>query len=74
MTRTDPYEFGLDKNSANFVALSPLSFIERTAGVYPDRSAVIYGSRRQTWRDTYARAGWPRRSRSGACARATRCR
>ncbi len=55
MTRTDPYAVGLDKNQANFVALSPLSFIERSAGVYPDRTAVIYGSRRQTWRDTYAR-------------------
>ena len=40
MTRTNPYEFGLDKNEANFVALSPLSFIERSAGVYPDRTAV----------------------------------
>jgi fatty-acyl-CoA synthase len=55
MRRTDPYELGLDKNEANFVALSPLSFIERSASVYPDRIAVIYGSRRQTWRDTYAR-------------------
>jgi fatty-acyl-CoA synthase len=55
MTRTNPYELGLDKNDANFVALSPLSFIERSASVYPDRTAVIYGSRRQTWRDTYAR-------------------
>ena len=42
MTRTNPYELGLDKNAANFVALSPLSFIERSAGVYPDRTAVIY--------------------------------
>ncbi|WP_372528826.1 acyl-CoA synthetase [Piscinibacter sp.] len=55
MTRSNPYELGLDKNDANFVALSPLSFIERSASVYPDRTAVIYGSRRQTWRDTYAR-------------------
>ncbi len=55
MIRSNPYELGLDKNPANFVALSPLSFIERSASVYPDRTAVIYGSRRQTWRDTYAR-------------------
>ena len=55
MTRINPFEIGLDKNDANFVALSPLSFIERAASVYPDRSAVVYGSRRQTWRDTYAR-------------------
>jgi fatty-acyl-CoA synthase len=56
MTRSNPYELGLDKNEANFVALSPLSFIERTAAVYPERIATIYGSRRQTWRDTYARS------------------
>lgn len=50
-----PYDQGLDRNAANYVPLSPLSFIERTALVYPDRLAVIYGERRQTWRDTYAR-------------------
>jgi fatty-acyl-CoA synthase len=56
MTRSNPYALGLDKNEANFVALSPLSFIERSANVYPDRIATIYGSHRQTWRDTYARS------------------
>ena len=66
MTRTNPYEHGLDKNEANFVALSPLSFIERTASVYPDRVAVVYGSRRQSWRDTYARC---RRLASGLAQR-----
>ena len=55
MTRTHPYDFGLEKNEANFVALSPTSFIERTATIYPDRIALIYGSRRQTWHATYAR-------------------
>ena len=66
MTRSNPYELGLDKNEANFVALSPLSFIERSASVYPDRTATIYGSRRQTWRDTYARC---RRLASGLVQR-----
>ena len=66
MTRSNPYELGLDKNQANFVALSPLSFLERSASVYPDRTAVIYGSRRQTWRDTYARC---RRLASGLAQR-----
>jgi fatty-acyl-CoA synthase len=56
MTRSNPYALGLDKNEANFVALSPLSFIERSAAVYPDRVALIYGSRRQTWRATCARS------------------
>ncbi len=55
MTRTNPFELGLDKNEANFAALSPLSFIERAASVYPDRTALIYGSLRQNWRDTYTR-------------------
>ncbi|HJV95141.1 MAG TPA: AMP-binding protein, partial [Albitalea sp.] len=51
----NPYELGLEKNDANFVALSPLSYLERAAQVYPERCAVVYGARRQTWRDTYAR-------------------
>ena len=40
---------------ANFVPLSPLSFIERVAKVYPDRISVIHGDRRYTWSQTYAR-------------------
>ena len=55
MNPNNPYQHGLDKNPANFVALSPLSYIERSARVYPDRLAVIYGERRQTWAQTYAR-------------------
>nr|WP_315426146.1 acyl-CoA synthetase [uncultured Albidiferax sp.] len=55
MRSTHPYQQGLDKNPANFVALSPLSYIERSAHVYPDRLAIIYGDRRQTWAQTYAR-------------------
>ncbi|MGB6101936.1 MAG: acyl-CoA synthetase [Comamonas sp.] len=45
----------LDRNSANFAPLTPLSFIERAAGVYPDRLAVVHGDARQTWSETYAR-------------------
>ncbi len=55
MNRIDPYEVGLDRNPANFVALSPLSFLERSARVYPQRTALIYGGRRQTWARTYER-------------------
>src|SRR5229473_2021900 len=44
-----PYETGLDKNSANFVALSPIGFLLRSAAVYPDRNSVIHGERRYTW-------------------------
>ena len=52
---SNPYTHGLDKNSANFVALSPLSYIERAARVYPTHNAVIYGDKRQTWATTYDR-------------------
>ena len=45
----------LPRTEANFVALSPLSFIERTAEVYPDRLAIVHGDLRQTWAQTYAR-------------------
>ena len=55
MDHNNPYALGMDKNTANFVALSPLSFIARAARVYPDRTAVIYGGQRQTWLDTFTR-------------------
>ncbi len=50
-----PYGIALEKNAANYVPLSPLSFIERSAGVYPDHLAVVHGQRRFTWSQTYAR-------------------
>ncbi|HEY0844872.1 MAG TPA: acyl-CoA synthetase [Noviherbaspirillum sp.] len=49
------YESGLDRNAANYTPLSPLSFIERTASVYPDRLAIIHGDLRRTWAETYVR-------------------
>ena len=55
MDRPNPYTQGLDRNAANFVALSPLSFLERAAAVYPQRRAIVYGERVQDWRTTYAR-------------------
>ena len=55
MTRSNPYQQGLDKNDANFVALSPLSYIQRAARIYPDRIATVYGELRQTWAQTYER-------------------
>jgi fatty-acyl-CoA synthase len=51
----NPYATGLDKNAANFVPLSPLGFLRRTAEVYPQCTAIVYGDRRQTWRETQAR-------------------
>ena len=55
MPNQNPYEVDLDKNSANYVALSPLSFIRRTAEVYPNRTAVVHGDLRRTWSETYQR-------------------
>ncbi|KAG0491701.1 hypothetical protein HPP92_005099 [Vanilla planifolia] len=43
------------KNPANFAALSPVGFLQRAAAVYADRTSVIYGSTRFTWRKTYER-------------------
>jgi fatty-acyl-CoA synthase len=50
------YDQDLDKNPANFVALSPVSFVERSAEVFGDLPAVVHGRRRYTWRDTRERA------------------
>ena len=55
MPRHHRYEQDLERNPANHVALTPLSFIARTARVWPDRLAVVHGDRRYTWRETYAR-------------------
>jgi fatty-acyl-CoA synthase len=49
------YDTDLDPNEANFVPLSPLSFLERSASVFPDKVALIYGDLRQTWQHTYQR-------------------
>ena len=46
----------LPKCEANYVPLTPLSFLKRTAEVYPDRTSVIYGERRYTWAETYRRS------------------
>lgn len=60
------FEQGLEPNAVNHIALSPLSFIERTASVYPDYPAVIHGSIRRTWLQTYQRC---RRLASALAAR-----
>ena len=53
---THIYEQGLQKTPANFVALSPVSFVERSAEVFGDLPAVIHGRRRYAWRDLRERA------------------
>ena len=52
----NPYELHLGKNPANYAPLTPLSFLERAAYVYPDRISIIHGSQRHTWKETYRRA------------------
>jgi fatty-acyl-CoA synthase len=52
---TNPYEAGLDRNAANYVPLTPLGFIARTAAVFPERLAVVHGARRYRWAETYRR-------------------
>ncbi|MDQ2987654.1 MAG: AMP-binding protein, partial [Pseudomonadota bacterium] len=45
----------MQKNQANYAALSPLSFLAKAAAVYPERIALIHGERRISWADTYTR-------------------
>ena len=47
----NPFETDLDKNAANYVPLTPLSFLTRTAYVYPGHTAWIHGARRATYRE-----------------------
>src|SRR3990167_7524906 len=53
---TSIFDQHLGKNPANFVALSPVSFVERTAEVFGDLTAVIHGNRRYTWAQTRERS------------------
>ena len=53
---TSIYEKDLDRNAANYTALTPVSFLAKAAAVYPDRVAVIHGDLRRTWIETYERA------------------
>jgi len=50
------YEQNLGMNQANFAPLTPLSFLERSASVYPERPSVIHGDTTYTWAETYARS------------------
>ncbi len=60
------YEDGLEKCAANYAPLTPLSFIARSATVFPDHVAIIHGSKRRTWAQTYERC---RRLASALAAR-----
>ena len=49
------YNKDLEKNNANFVPLTPLSFLERAKDIYPDYEALIYEDRSYTWEQIYNR-------------------
>jgi len=51
-----PYDIDLDRNPANFQPLTPLSFLERAASVFPDHTAIVHGELRRSYGDFYARA------------------
>jgi fatty-acyl-CoA synthase len=53
---TNPYEIGLDKNAANHQPLTPLTYLERAAKVFPDQIAIIHGQSRTTYRDFWRRS------------------
>lgn len=55
MQHTNIYNLGLDRNAANFAALTPISYLQRAASVYPDRIAQIHHDQKTTWRQTYQR-------------------
>jgi fatty-acyl-CoA synthase len=52
----NPYETHLDKTSANYEPLTPLSFLQRSAWVYPNHTAVIHGPLRRTYKELHDRA------------------
>ena len=74
----NPYAHNLDKRDANYQPLTPLSFLERAAAVYPEHAAVIHGAQRFTYAELYARArrlasalaarGWASATRSRRCS------
>ena len=55
MSDASIYDIDLEQSPANHTPLSPLSFIRRTAAVFPDHLSVIHGARRFTWAETYER-------------------
>ena len=74
-SKQSQYDIGLDKNAANYVPLTPLSFLERSAAVYPNHVSTVYEGRSFTWAQTYSAAGASRPiSPNKASAKATRSR
>lgn len=55
MASTNIYATGLDKTPANYVPISPLTFVERAAATFPQHTSLVHGTRRYTWAETYER-------------------
>ena len=49
------YNIGLEKNKANFTALSPVFFLERTASIFPNYTSIISENKKFTWKNTFDR-------------------
>jgi fatty-acyl-CoA synthase len=52
----NPYNTGLDRNPANHQPLTPLTFLERAAGVFPDYTAIVHGALRRSYAEFYTRS------------------
>ncbi len=71
------YSLGLDKTPANYVPLTPLSFLARSAAVYPNHVSAVYEGLVFTWAQTYCGAAvsrrfWPAET-SATATRSQRC-
>ncbi len=55
MARKSRYDIDLGRNLANHTALTPLDFLTRAARVHPERVAIVHGTRRQSYLETYNR-------------------
>ena len=56
MAMNNPYNTNLDRNPANFQPLTPLTFLERAASVYPNHTAIVHGKLRRNYGDFYSRS------------------
>ncbi len=50
------FETGLERNPANYVPLSPVSFLQRAATICPDKTAIIHGERQYSYREFWQRS------------------
>ena len=67
----NPYDRDLDKNPANYQPLTPITFLERSARVFPDHPAIVHGGIRRSYREFYARSRRLASSMAGVLARTT---